>query len=58
MRLCFLETKLSRKERELGHFLVGFLPHGGFVKLRQLLQLGLGEFLSIIHYRTVFLKPL
>src|SRR6266700_6601928 len=47
MRLCLLETKLSRDERELWHFLAGFLPHGGPVKLRQLLQLGLGELAGI-----------
>src|SRR6266568_409783 len=47
MRLCFLETNLSRDERELWHFLAGFLPQRGLVKLRQLLQLGLGELLRI-----------
>lgn len=43
MRLRLSETNLSRDERELWHFLAGFLPYGGLVKLRQLLQLGLGE---------------
>ena len=42
-----LETKLARDERELWHFLAGFLPHRGFVKLRQLLQLLLGKLLGI-----------
>src|SRR4029453_17697890 len=47
MRLSFLETQLSRDEHELGHFLAGFLPYGRLLKLRQLLQLGLGELLRI-----------
>src|SRR5215813_10404846 len=47
MRLRLSETKLSRDERELGHFLAGFLPEWGLVKLRQLLQLGLSELLDI-----------
>jgi hypothetical protein len=47
MRLGFLETQLSRKERELGHLLAGFLSHGRLVKLCELLQLGLGEFVGI-----------
>jgi hypothetical protein len=28
MRLRLFETELSRYERELGHFLAGFLPTG------------------------------
>src|SRR6266446_6495777 len=47
MCLRLFETKLSRDERELGHFLAGFLPQGGLVKLREFLQLWLGEFLGI-----------
>src|SRR4030095_14232445 len=43
MRLGFLEPKLSRYKRELWHLLAGFLPQGSLVKLRELLQLGLGE---------------
>ena len=35
MRLGLSETNLSRKERELGHFLAGFLPQRGLVKLRR-----------------------
>src|SRR5215831_12145884 len=47
MRLRLSETKLSCDECELGHFLAGFLPHRSLVKLRQLLQLGLGELVSV-----------
>src|SRR5499427_1065097 len=47
MRLRLAETNLSREERELRHFLASFLPQGGLVKLRQCLQLGLGEFVGI-----------
>src|SRR5262249_5427166 len=47
MRLRLAETNLSRDERELRHFLAGFLPQRGLVKLRQCLQLGLGELLGI-----------
>src|SRR5215510_8267828 len=47
MRLRLSQTKLSRKERELGHFLAGFLPEWGLVKLRELFQLGLRELLGI-----------
>ena len=54
MRLGLLETKLSRKERELGHFLAGFLPQGRFVKFRELFQLGLGEFAGIRGDRLLF----
>jgi hypothetical protein len=45
--LCSLQSNLPRDERELRHFLAGFLPDWGFVKLRQLLQLFLGELLGI-----------
>src|SRR5262249_29162612 len=47
MRLRLSKTNLSRYERELSHFLAGFLPEWGLVKLRQLLQLWLGEFVGI-----------
>src|SRR5215467_5350619 len=47
MRLRLFETKLSRDERELGHFLVGFLAYRGRIKFRQLLQLWLSEFVGI-----------
>src|SRR5215471_13611183 len=47
MRLRLSETKLSCDECELGHLLAGFLPHRSLVKLRQLLQLGLGELVRI-----------
>ena len=54
MRLRLSETNLSRDERELWHFLTDFLPHGGLVKLRQLLQLGLGELVGIGGDRFLF----
>ncbi len=47
MRLGFLQANLPCDGNELRHFLAGFLPHGGRVKLRQLLQLGLGELAGI-----------
>jgi hypothetical protein len=47
MRLRLSETNLAPYERELWHFLVGFLPDWGLVKLRQLLQLWLGERVDI-----------
>ena len=47
IRLGFLQANLPRNEHELGHCLVGFLPHRSRVKFRQLFQLGLGEFLGI-----------
>src|SRR4029450_2632690 len=47
IRLGFLQANLPCDEHELRHFLVRFLPHGGRVKLRQLLQLGLGELVGI-----------
>src|SRR5262249_21421014 len=47
MRLRLFETNLSRKQREFGHVLMGFLAQGRLVKFRELLQLGLGERVGI-----------
>src|SRR5882672_10658284 len=47
MRLHLSETHLSRDERELWHFLAGFLPERSLIKLRALLQFWLGAFLHI-----------
>src|SRR5215813_2740585 len=47
MRLCLFETTLSRDDRELRQFLVGFLAQGRLVKFCELLQLRLGELVGI-----------
>jgi hypothetical protein len=57
MCLGFLKPKLSRDECELWHLLAGFLPHGGLVKFRQILQLWLGEFLGIGGDRVLLVTP-
>jgi hypothetical protein len=48
------ETELSRCKREPWHFFAGFLPQRSLVKLRQLLQLLLGELLGIDRNQFTF----
>jgi hypothetical protein len=45
MCLGFLETKLSRNERELGHFLAGFLSKRGLITGIEQMQKGQKPFI-------------